>query len=125
MYAQCMEGIPEAQGVPSPAQIEQSMYSGLAWDEPEFVAKQLRDAGFGSVDTEVARYRARVGSPEAFMQTMQFPLKLVQTFWPQEKRDEWLGRLNELLLVEVKKLTVEDGTVEMGFEAICAWGWKE
>jgi hypothetical protein len=117
--------MPEAQNSPSPDQIKQKMYAGLAWDEPEFVAQQLKDAGFANVETEIVAYKARVGSPDAFMQTMQFPLKLVQMFWPEDKKDAWLARLNELMMVEVKKLAGEDGAVEMGFEGLCAWGWKE
>lgn len=57
---------------------------------------------------------------------MQFPLKMiVAAFWPEDKRDEYLKELNEIMLQEVaQQAEATGGVTEQGFEGILAWGWK-
>jgi hypothetical protein len=56
---------------------------------------------------------------------MQFPLKMIlASFWPEDKREDYLKELNEIMTKEVGKKTNEKGEVELDFEGIIAWGWK-
>lgn len=110
---------------PTATEIKNLIYSGRAWDSPEYVAAQLKSAGFSSVAAETLKKRASVGNAELFMESMQFPLMMVKNFWPEDKRDELLKELNVKMRAEVDKLAGKDGKVEMEFEGICAWGWRE
>jgi hypothetical protein len=39
------------------------MYQGRAWGSPEYLASQIKEAGFVDVKTEVKKYVAKVGTP--------------------------------------------------------------
>lgn len=111
---------------PTPDEIKAKLYANRPWDDASYVVSQLEAAGFSSVKTETIRQKASVGGADLFMESMQFPLMIVKMFWPEEKRDELLKELNGIMRKEVEEGYVkEDGKVEMGFEAICAWGWRE
>ena len=102
------------------------MFSGRAWGEEAYVGSQLREAGFVNVQTEIRKEKASVGSAKLFMESMQLPLMIVKGFWLEEKQDGWMKELNEVMYKEVVKVAGgEDGVVEMEFEAILAWAWKE
>jgi hypothetical protein len=111
---------------PTTAEVEEKLFGGKPWSSEEFVAEQLRDVGFEKVETEVLSIIAKVGSPEMFVESMQFPLKmLVAAFWPEERREEYLEELNKIMLEEVgKRAEATKGVVEQGFEGILAWGRK-
>lgn len=111
---------------PSAHELEAKMFSGRAWGEEAYVGSQLREAGFVNVQTEIRKEKASVGSAKLFMESMQLPLMIVKGFWLEEKQDGWMKELNEVMYKEVVKVAGgEDGVVEMEFEAILAWAWKE
>ncbi|KAH7406636.1 S-adenosyl-L-methionine-dependent methyltransferase [Phaeosphaeria sp. MPI-PUGE-AT-0046c] len=117
--------MPSAPYNPTATEVVNLLYSGRDWGSPQYVSSQLESAGFSSVSNEVIKKRASVGNADLFMESMQFPLMMVKNFWPEEKREELLKELNQKMRGEVDKMVCEDGRVEMEFEGICAWGWKE
>ncbi len=56
---------------------------------------------------------------------MQFPMKLIKTFWPEDKQDEILAQVNENLLEEAKKHPrSDDGRLIFEFDANIGYGYK-
>jgi hypothetical protein len=59
------------------------------------------------------------------MQTMQFPLTMTKSFWPEDKQDTYFKQLIEIMNREVVQMAGgEDKEVEMEFEGLVGWGWK-
>jgi hypothetical protein len=58
---------------PSAAEVTSNLYSGKAWNEPEYVAQQLKDAGLERVETQVKTVLAKVGSPEMYVHLFPVP----------------------------------------------------
>lgn len=72
------------------------------------------------------KHLALCGTPMQFMDTMQMPLRMVaNTFWDEDKREEWFEQLKEIMLGEmVKEAGGEDEQVKILFDGIVGWGWK-
>jgi hypothetical protein len=66
---------------------------------------------------------ANGGGDDRALESMQFPLNMIKTFWPEDTRDELVKEINPILLKEIEKMVV-DGVVQMEFEGVCVWGRK-
>ena len=65
------------------------------------------------------------GTPKSYIETLQFPMSLVTTFWDEEKRADQLKEVNALMLEEATKdAGGPEGQVPMACEANVCWGWK-
>jgi hypothetical protein len=110
---------------PSYEELEAKMFSGHNWGSGAYVVQKLEEAQFAHVETVKEARAAQVGNPRVFMETMQFPLRMVMGFWEDLRREGLLEELNEVMLREVTKdAGGEEGVVKMEFVANVAWGWK-
>lgn len=110
---------------PSVADLSAKMFAGRDWGNQTYVAAQLSAAGFENVDTLREKRMAVCGSPRQFMQTMQMVMKFVGMFWEEGERERLVSEVSGLMLEEaVKDAGGEEGSVEIEFDGIVAWGWK-
>jgi hypothetical protein len=109
---------------PSSADLENKLFAGHNWGDKAYLASRLQEAGFDKVDTVREKKTAEVGTPDLFMETMQFPLRMITTFWDEGKEQQLLEELNEVMLGEVQREAGDDGVVRMEFDANVGWGWK-
>ena len=60
------------------------------------------------------------------MEVMQFPMKVVTTFWEEDKREEWLSKVNGFMLEEATKEASnnETGKLQFEFETVMGYGYK-
>jgi hypothetical protein len=125
LLARCISMMKDKPFNPSPSDIENKMFGGHNWAERSYVASQLSNAGLVRVDTMRHEVNAAVGTPKLFVETMQFPLKVITSFWDEDKREEWLEELNGIMYREVsQEAGGEDKSVMFGFDANIGWGWK-
>lgn len=109
----------------SASEVLNTMYSGRDWGSSEYLEQQFREAGCEKIETEQRVITAKVGTPKLVTETMQFPLKMITSVWKDDKKDEWLKELNEVMSKEVTEMAGGDGQVEMTFEGLVAWGYKK
>lgn len=67
LLERCMALMPDHPYTPSAAEVKAKLYAGRAWDEPAYVAEELRAAGFTGVETDVRTIVARVGTPAMYV----------------------------------------------------------
>jgi hypothetical protein len=75
---------------PSYEELEQNLFAGHKWGEKEYLAEKLSEAGFEKVETVKEARKGQVGTPKVFMETMQFPLRMVMGFWDGLKAEEYV-----------------------------------
>lgn len=125
LLARCIAQMKEKPYSPSSAELEQKLYQGHDWSNINYVASQLRDAGFTKVDTLRHKLEAPCMTPKLFVETMRFPLQVVSMFWEEGKREEWLKELNGIMYKDVlENAGAEDKEVVSTFDANVGWGWK-
>lgn len=98
-------------------------FCGL-WADESYLAQQFEAEGLGRVGTFKERKAVRVGAPDVFVATMQFPLQYVRSTWWQGEREGILEDLNGAMKSIVQKEVGEDGEVELEFDGVVGWGWK-
>jgi hypothetical protein len=108
---------------PSYDELEDKMFAGHKWGQPSYLSSKLSEAGFSGVDVVKEKRTAQVGTPEVFMETMQFPLRMVMGFWEELNQEVSFEELNGVMLKEVEK-DAEEGVVKMDPVGNVAWGWK-
>lgn len=121
----CVSQMKDKPYCPSPTETEQKIYIGQDWGKVEFVASQLSDAGLQRVETMRHQFEGAWMWPKLFVDTMQLPLQIVASYWQEDKREEWLKELNEIMLRQlVADAGGEDKPVVTRFHANLAWAWK-
>ncbi|CAO2649701.1 Nn.00g009930.m01.CDS01 [Neocucurbitaria sp. VM-36] len=125
LLARSIEQMEEKPYKPASAELVEKMSGGRPWGEKEYLAGQMREAGFERVDTVREKHMAHCGTPKVYMDVMQLPLKLVTMYWKEDKREKWLEELNGIMLHEViKEAGGEAEQVKMEFDGNVGWGWK-
>lgn len=110
---------------PSSAELEAKMFAGRPWSDKAYVARRLSEAGFENVDVVREKRVGKCGTPKAFMETMEFPMRFVTGDWDEGTREELWTELRALMLEEaVKDAGGEDEQVVLEFDANVGWGWK-
>jgi hypothetical protein len=94
------------------------------WAAESYLAQQLEAAGIERVGTSSQNKVVRVGKPEVFITSMQFPLHFVRETWWQGEREGILEELNGAMKGVVEEEVGEDGEVELEFDGVVGWGWK-
>lgn len=94
------------------------------WADGSYLTQQFEAAGLGRVGTSNQKEAVRVGTPDVFVGSMQFPLHYVRNTWWQGQREGLLEELNGAMKGIVQQEVGEDGEVELGFDGVVGWGWK-
>jgi hypothetical protein len=76
------------------------------------------------VETARQKEIVRAGTPDVFIASMQFPLRLVVNTWWQGEGDGILGELNGAMKGIIEREFVEDGEVVIEFDGVVGWGCK-
>ena len=125
LLARSLEQMKEKPYCPAAAEFEEKIYTGRAWGDKEYLGSQLSQAGFKKVDTAREKIVAECGTAAEWMETMQFPLKLVTEYWEESKRETWLRELNEIMLQEaITGAGGKDEPMRMEMDGNVGWGWK-
>ena len=98
-------------------------FCGL-WADDSYLAQQFEAVGLGRVGTSNEKKAVSVGTPDVFVETMQFPLQYVRSTWWQGEREGILEDLNGAMKGIVQQEVGEDGEVELEFDGVVGWGWK-
>ncbi|KAH6882923.1 S-adenosyl-L-methionine-dependent methyltransferase [Alternaria rosae] len=94
------------------------------WADGSYLTQQFEAAGLGRVGTSNQKEAVRVGTPDVFVGSMQFPLHYVRSTWWQGQREGLMEELNGAMRGIVQQEVGEDGEVELGFDGVVGWGWK-
>ncbi|KAF1831385.1 S-adenosyl-L-methionine-dependent methyltransferase [Decorospora gaudefroyi] len=110
---------------PTHEEVLNMIYSGRPWGEQAYLSERLTEAGFEGVQTVGEKVAVRAGTPSAWMQNMEFPLKIMVGVFENWDREGWLEELSRVVMVEaVKAAGGEDGQVPMDCDVLVAWGRK-
>jgi hypothetical protein len=94
------------------------------WAVESYLAQRLELAGLQSVETARQKEIVRAGTPDVFIASMQFPLRLVVNTWWQGERNGILGELNGAMKGIIEREFIEDGEVVTEFDGVVGWGCK-
>ncbi len=111
--------------LPSSNQLWLSMTNGRPWNDISFVTAQLEEVGLQKVEVVQKKFNVNCGTPDIFMTTMGFMLRMLSKQWPEEKREEWLQGVGETMKELVREEAGgDDKHVFMDFEGIVGVGVK-
>ena len=101
------------------------MTNGRPWNDISFVTAQLEEVGLQKVEVVQKKFNVNCGTPDIFMTTMGFMLRMLSKQWPEEKREEWLQGVGETMKELVREEAGgDDKHVFMDFEGIVGVGVK-
>lgn len=126
MVVRALERLPSPPSyIPTEADIMSMVCAKRPWQDPEYLRKELTDAGFENIEVVVEERDAETGTAEDFAFTMGKPLEMVGMFWPEEGRAELVEGVKKELLAVAKEEIGEGGMMKMKFTGIVGTGLKK
>lgn len=121
-----LDRIEDGPSKPTEEQLWKMMTNGQAWQDKEFVGKQLEKAGLAKVEVVQRKENVDCGTPETFMTMFKFVLGMLSTQWPEEKKAKWLEEVADTMTANlIEDVGGPDEHVFMEFEGIVGVGLKE
>lgn len=111
--------------MPAEEQLWKHMSDGLPWHDANYVREQLEEAGLERVEIVQRKERVDCGTPDLFVTTMEFVLRMLSVQFPEEKRGAWIKEVADTMKrILVEEVGGPDEHVFMEFEGIVGVGLK-